>query len=389
MDRAEPAGERIYLDHNASTPLAPEVREAMRPLLELAYGNPSSGHWAGRPARQAVEQARARVALFLGADPREVVFTSGGTESNNAAILGSWFARDPARTTVVTSAVEHPATREPCRFLERLGARIAVLPVDGQGRVEAAALASQAGPDLALVTVMHANNEVGTIEPIAELAELARTAGAPLHTDAAQSAGKIPVDVDELGVDLLSLAGHKLYGPKGIGALYIRRGTPFEPFVRGAGHEEGRRSGTESALLAVGLGVACEVARVRMGQNLELRRLRDRLWEGLSVELGEAVVLLGHPELRLPNTLCVGFRGCTGTALLACCPRLAASTGAACHGGRGIELSDTLRAMGVPPEVGRGTVRLSLGRDTTRQEVDRAVTMLVEAWRGLTVEEEG
>jgi cysteine desulfurase len=371
----------IYLDHNASTPLASEVQEAMRPYLELAYGNPSSSHWAGRPARAAVEQARAQVATFLGSRPEEIVFTSGGTESNNAAILGTWFARERSGGRIVTSAVEHPATQEPCRFLERLGARLTVLPVDRTARVDPADLERELDRDVLLLTIMHANNEVGTIEPIAELAQLARQVGAVVHTDAAQSAGKIPVDVEQLDVDLLSLAGHKLYGPKGIGALYIRRGTPFEPFVHGAGHESGRRSGTESALLAVGLGMACELAREDMAVNVRIQVLRDRLWERLRGALGEAVVLQGHLELRLPNTLNVAFRGRRGGEVLAACPGLAASTGAACHGGD-TRLSDTLRAMGVDPEVGAGTVRLSLGRHTSEAEVNAAAELLIAACRG-------
>jgi cysteine desulfurase len=371
----------IYLDHNASTPLASEVQEAMRPYLELAYGNPSSSHWAGRPARAAVEQARAQVATFLGSRPEEIVFTSGGTESNNAAILGTWFARERSGGRIVTSAVEHPATQEPCRFLERLGARLTVLPVDRTARVDPADLERELDRDVLLLTIMHANNEVGTIEPIAELAQLARQVGAVVHTDAAQSAGKIPVDVEQLDVDLLSLAGHKLYGPKGIGGLYIRRGTPFEPFVHGAGHESGRRSGTESALLAVGLGMACELAREDMAVNVRIQVLRDRLWERLRGALGEAVVLQGHLELCLPNTLNVAFRGRRGGEVLAACPGLAASTGAACHGGD-TRLSDTLRAMGVDPEVGAGTVRLSLGRHTSEAEVNAAAELLIAACRG-------
>jgi cysteine desulfurase len=369
---------QIYLDHNASTPLAPEVREVMRPYLELAYGNPSSRHWAGRPARRAVEEARARVARFLGAAADEIVFTSGGTEANNAAILGSWFARAQPAGRIITSAVEHPATREPCRFLARLGAQLRVLPVDITGRVDPAELQRDMDGDTVLVTVMHANNEVGTIQPITELAALAHSLGAVMHTDAAQSAGKIPVDVHELDVDLLSLAGHKIYGPKGVGALYVRAGTPFEPLLRGAGHEQGRRSGTESALLAVGLGMACETAARVMSENIRILRLRDRLWQLLQAGLGDDVILQGHPQERLPNTLNVAFRGRTGAELLAKCPQLAASTGAACHSGS-TQLSDTLQAMGVSPEIGAGSVRLSLGRQTSEADIVQAARILVKA----------
>ncbi|MHB8079301.1 MAG: cysteine desulfurase family protein [Candidatus Krumholzibacteriia bacterium] len=341
--------EPIYLDHNASTPLCPAARAAMQPLLEGAFGNPSSDHWAGRPARAAVERARDEVAALLGAAPDEIVFTSGGSEGNNAALAGVWRARGRPGARVIISAVEHPAVVEPCRRLAAEGARVVTLPVDGQGRVDPSDLARELadrGTEVALVSIMHANNETGALQPVAELARRARAAGALFHTDAAQSCGKVPVGVDDLGVDLLSLAGHKLYGPKGIGALYVRRGTPWTPLILGAAHERGRRAGTESALLCAGLG--------------------------------SGVVLLGPVAERLPNTLCVGFRGLFGGDLLASCPELAASTGAACHAG-GRELSATLRAMGVAPEIGLGAVRLSLGRDNTAEEVARAAEMLSAA----------
>ena len=375
--------ERIYLDHNASTPLGEEVREAMLPFLEAAFGNPSSSHWAGRPAREAVEEAREQVAELLGASPAEIVFTSGGSESNNAAIKGSWYARPDGRDRIVTSAVEHPATMEPCRFLGREGARLDVLPVDGTGRVEPASLEPLLRADLLLLTVMHANNEVGSLQPVCRLAEMAHSVGALVHTDAAQSVGKIPVRVDELGVDMLSLAGHKLYAPKGIGALYVRAGTVLEPFIHGAGHEDGRRSGTESALLIVGLGAACAAAGRDLTAYGRVRELRDRLWLKLASVLGDGIVMQGHPTERLPNTLNVAFRGCRGDRILSRCPGLAASTGAACHGG-GVNLSDTLTAMAVVLEVGAGTVRLSLGKHTTAAEVDRAAALLVAACRDVT-----
>jgi len=380
--------ERIYLDHNASTPIAPAVREAMQPYLSEAFGNPSSGHWAGRPAREAVEAARAQVAEFLGAQPDEVVFTSGGSEANNAAIKGTWFAarstsRSGGRIRIVTTAIEHPATSEPCRFLADQGAEVQVLPVDETARVDPVFLGPFLDQDLLLLTVMHANNEVGTLQPVRELADLVHAAGGLVHTDAAQSGGKIPVQVEELGVDMLSLAGHKLQAPKGIGALYIRTGTRLEPLIHGAGHEDGRRSGTESALLAVGLGAACVAAGRKVAAAGTVSRLRDRLWELLQADLGERVVQQGHPFERLPNTLNVAFVGYLGAEILARCPDLAASTGAACHGG-GAELSDTLRAMKVPPEVGAGSVRLSLGTETTAAEIDRAAAWLVAACRQLT-----
>ncbi len=374
--------EQLYLDHNASTPIAPEVQEAMRPFLEEAFGNPSSGHWAGKPAREAVERARTQVAELLGARPPEIVFTSGGSESNNTAIKGTWFARPASRQRLITSAVEHPATMEPCRFLKHLGAGLDILPVDSHGRVVPSALLPLLGEDLLLLTVMHANNEVGTLQPVPELAQLAHKVGALVHTDAAQSVGKVPVDVRELGVDLLSLAGHKLYAPKGCGALYVRTGTALEPLVHGAGHEAGRRSGTESALLAVGLGAACALAAKNLTSYARVGYLRDRLWDRLHTALGEKVILQGHPATRLPNTLNVAFRNCRGDEILARCPELAASTGAACHGGS-TTLSATLQAMGVAPEVGVGTVRLSLGLHTQEEEVDAAASLLVAAWRAL------
>jgi cysteine desulfurase len=360
--------DRVYLDYNASTPLAPEVTARMRELLEAAFGNPSSSHWAGAPARQAVEHARRQVAGLLECDPSEVVFTSGGSESNNHAIKGVFLASRRPRPHVITTQIEHPAVIEPCRFLERHGARITWLPVDGAGRVDPDDLRRAITADTVLVSIMHANNEVGTIQPIEACSAIAREHGIPFHTDAAQSAGKIATAVDTLGVDLLSIAGHKLYAPKGIGALYVRRGTALEPLIHGAGHEGGRRAGTESPLLAAALGRACALAGDRTLQT-EVMALRDRLWNALRERLGDRVVLNGHPELRLPNTLNVSFIGESGADVLQRLPDVAASTGSACHAGR-VELSPVLAAMGVPPEVGLGAVRFSLGRWTTQAEID-------------------
>ncbi|HTP28413.1 MAG TPA: cysteine desulfurase family protein [Anaeromyxobacteraceae bacterium] len=265
---------RIYLDFNASTPLAPEVVEAMRPFLTEHFGNPSSHHWAGTPAKAALERARAQVAELLGCEPSEVIFTSGGTESNNHALKGVFFANRAQGDHIVTSAVEHPAVLQPLRFLETLGAKVTIVPVDRAGRVDPEDVRKAITPRTILVSVMHANNEVGTVQAIAEIATVTRTAGVLLHTDAAQSVGKIPTRVGELAVDLLSVAGHKLYAPKGIGVLFIRRGTRIEPFVHGAGHERGRRAGTENVLLAVGLGAACELATKWVGMPT-VRALRD------------------------------------------------------------------------------------------------------------------
>ena len=368
---------KIYLDFNASTPIAPEAVEAMRPFLTDHYGNPSSLHWAGVPAKDAVERARGQVAGTLGCDPTEVVFTSGGSEANNHAIKGIFLANRDRGEHIVTTAVEHPATIQPCRFLERsLGARVTILPVDRYGRVDPDDVRKAITPRTILITVMHANNEVGTIEPVPGIAKIAREAGIPFHTDAAQTVGKIGADVEELGVDLLSVAGHKVNAPKGIGALYIREGTKIEPFVHGAGHEGGRRAGTENVLLAVALGAACAAARQWVGLP-QVKRLRDRFWEGLREIFGDGVTLNGHPEERLPNTLNVNFVGHIGAEVLAALPGVAASTGSACHAGS-VTLSPVLAAMGVPPGEGMGAVRFSLGRTTTWEELEDVLRLLKE-----------
>ena len=365
---------KIYLDFNASTPICPEAVEAMRPFLTDHYGNPSSLHWAGTPAKDAVEKARGQVAGLLGCDPTEVVFTSGGSESNNHAIKGVFFAIRDRGDHIITTAVEHPATINPCRFLEKLGAKVTVLPVDRFGMVDPNDVWKAITPGTILITVMHANNEVGTIEPIPEITAIAREAGIPFHTDAAQTVGKISTDVEELGVDLLSVAGHKVYAPKGIGALYIREGTRVEPFVHGAGHEAGRRAGTENVLLAVALGAACEVARTWVGMP-QIKALRDRFWDGLREIFGEKVTLNGHPSDRLPNTVNVNFVGNVGAEVLAMLPGVAASTGSACHAGS-VTLSPVLSAMGVPPGEGMGAVRFSLGRATTGEEMEEILGVL-------------
>lgn len=367
----------IYLDYNGSTPIAPEVAAAMRPYLEGRYGNPSSLHWAGRDAHAALEEARLEIAALLGCQAEEVVFTSGGSEANNLALKGLFFRRLDGPAHLVASAVEHPAILEPCRFLQRLGAEVTLVPVDGTGLVDPDDVRKAIRRDTFLVSIMHANNEVGTIEPIAEIAEIAHARGVPLHTDAAQSVGKISTKVDELGVDLLSVAGHKAYAPKGIGALYVRRGIALEPLIHGAGHERGRRAGTESALLASALGKACALAESWVGMAA-IERLRDEFWEGLRAAFGERVVLNGHPTRRLPNTLNVSFVGCIGAEVLAQLPAIAASTGSACHAGE-VTLSPVLKAMGVAPEIGGGAIRFSLGRGTTREEIEAAVTAIRRA----------
>jgi cysteine desulfurase len=365
---------RIYLDHNASTPIDPAVAAAMRPLLEDHFGNPPSGHWAAAPAKAALERARVQIAALLGAESDEIVFTSGGSEANNLALKGVTCAMKDRGNHIITSAVEHPAVIGPCRFLARQGFAITILPVDRFGRIDPDDVARAITPRTILISLMHANNEVGTIQPIAEVGRIARAHGVLLHTDAAQSAGKIATDVNALGIDLLTIAGHKVYAPKGVGALYVRGKTPLEPLIHGGDHEGGRRAGTESALLAVGLGTACALAS-DLAPMQRVRALRDRFWQKLHEALGDQIVLNGHPEYRLPNTLNVSFVGQVGAEILARLDGVAASTGSACHTGR-VEPSPVLQAMRVAPEVGMGAIRFSLGRGSTSEEIDSVAARL-------------
>lgn len=370
---------RIYLDYNASTPISQSARLAMAPYLEEAYGNPSSLHWAGQPARAAVEKARAEVAALLGASVDEIIFTSGGSEANNLALKGVAFALREKGRHIITAAAEHPAILAPCAFLEKIGFEVTRVPVDGTCRVDPDAVARAMKPGTVLVSIMHANNEVGTINPIADIARVAHDQGAVVHTDAAQSVSKVKTNVDALGVDLLTIAGHKLGAPKGIGALYVRRGTPLEPLIHGAGHEQGRRAGTESALLAVALGAAaCDAADLAPMQQVKARR--DRLWGLLQAQFGNRIALNGHPEERLPNTANISFVGKVGADVLAALDGVAASTGSACHSGH-VELSPVLAAMQVPPEVGMGAIRFSLGRATTDAEIEAVAADLVRIMR--------
>jgi cysteine desulfurase len=364
----------IYLDYNASTPIAPEVAAAMRPLLDQHYGNPSSPHWAGAPAKDAIAKARAQVASLLGCSAAEIVFTSGGTEASNHAIKGAYFALRERGNHIITTQVEHPAVNQPCRFLERLGAQVTFLPVDGTGLVNPDDLRKAITPRTILVSVMHSNNEVGTIQPLAAIARICREHGVLLHTDAAQSVGKIPVNLAEL--DLLSVAGHKLYAPKGVGALYLRQGVTLEPFLHGAGHEAGRRAGTENVLLIVALGAACQLAATDLAaRRAQLTKFRDYFHAGLKALFGDSLHLNGHPTERLPNTLNVAFAGRIGSELLAALDGVAASTGSACHSGRP-ELSPVLRAMRVPESIGLGAVRFSLGRATSMEDLDNVLQLL-------------
>jgi cysteine desulfurase NifS/selenium donor protein len=372
----------IYLDYNATTPVDPAVAEAMRPYLLEHFGNPSSSHWYGIQTRKAVEKARAQVAALLLCDPDEIVFTSGGTESNNFAIRGSAFANFERGTHVVTSAIEHPAVMEVCKYLERHGIQVTYLPVDQFGLIDVAHVERAITPRTTLITIMHANNEVGTIQPISEIASLAKRNGIIMHTDAAQSAGKIPTRVDELRVDLLSIAGHKLHAPKGIGALFVRHGTCVEKLLHGADHEQNLRAGTENVLGVVGLGKACELALRDLEENMaHTRKMRDRLHNGLNREL-DGVRLNGHPEHRLPNTLSVGFANVEASTLLSEIEGVAASAGAACHSDS-VDISPVLAAMKVPAEYAMGTVRFSTGKTTTEADVDQALHFIVDAVRRL------
>lgn len=369
----------IYLDYNATTPVDPRVRAAVLPYLGDQFGNPSSSHAFGRSAGAAVERARRQVAELLGCAPEEVLFTGGGSESDNLAIQGVAFASRARGRHIITSAIEHPAVLNTCRYLaEQHGVDVTYVDADPDGRVDPAAVQRAIRPDTMLISIMHANNETGTLQPIEEIAERARAAGIPLHTDASQSVGKIPTRVADLGIDLLTIAGHKLYAPKGIGALYVRGGIELQPIIHGGGQERGLRAGTENVPYMAGLGEACEVAADLLHEEGKRERwLRDRL-HGILVEQLDGVHLNGHPDARLPNTLNLSFQGVIGSDLLDAVPELAFSTGSACHAGSASP-SPVLTQMGIRADVALGAVRLSLGRYTAEAEVDEAARHLVRA----------
>ena len=369
----------IYLDYNATTPHDPEVIEAMRPYFEEEFGNPSSSHYYGSKPKQAVIKAREQVASLLNCAPEEIIFTSGGTESNNFAIKGCAESFGHKGNHIITSQIEHPAVLEVCRFLGKNGFEVTYLPVDEFGLVNVADVKAAIRKKTVLISIMHANNEVGTIEPIAEIAQLAKQHDIIFHTDAAQSVGKLSVDVSKLGVDLLSIAGHKVYAPKGVGALYMRKGLSPAKLMHGAGQEMSKRPGTENVLEIVGLGMACEIARRDLEKNIKhMQAMRDRLFE--AIKKGCAPVKLnGHPQKRLPNTLSISFLNLEANRILdAIGSEVAASAGAACHSDT-VQISDVLKAMAVPPDWAKGTLRLTTGRMTTGEEIDRAARVICAA----------
>lgn len=373
-----PEGDKIiYLDHNATTPVDPRVFDAMLPYARERFGNPSSGYPLGRQAREGVDKARGEVASLIGCAAEEIVFTSGGSEANNAVLKGLIDFREPFKAHIITSAVEHPAVLNPALYLLEIGVQVTILPVDRYGLVDPGAVTQAIRPNTVLVSIMLANNETGTLQPVKEIAAEARARGIPVHTDAAQVVGKMPVDVDALGVDFLTIAGHKVYAPKGVGALYVREGRSLTPLIHGASQERGFRAGTENVILAVGLGEACRVAKERLDRDLAAARTcRDRL-QSLLFQGMEGLVLNGHPDKRLPNTLNVSIPGLRGDQVLEGLPGLMASTGAACHD-RSVKLSHVLAAMGVPPHIGMGALRFTTGRLNLPEQMDDAARRLID-----------
>lgn len=374
----------IYLDYNATTPLDPAVVDAMEPYLRDHFGNPSSDHVYGYRTRAAVQTAREQLAALLGAEPEEVVFTGGGSEANNLALKGVAGRLRDRGNHIMTSAIEHPSIAQPPRFLERQGYRVTTLPVDRDGRVDPAHVAAALTDQTILVSIMHANNEVGTLQPLRAITDVAHARGVLVHTDAAQTVGKLPVTLGDLGVDLLTVAGHKFYAPKGVGALIVRRGVSVEPLIHGAGHEGGRRAGTENVASLVGLGAAAALAARRTPEDRErVRTLRDSLQRAI-LERVPSAVLNGHPSERLPNTLNLGFPGLDAAALLAAVrDRVACSTGSACHAGQAAP-SSVLLAMGRDAGLAAAALRLSLGWATTEQHVREAAVAIADAVHDLT-----
>ncbi len=366
----------IYLDYNATTPIDKEVAREMKPYLYEHFGNPSSTYQPGIKTKNAIERARGQVASLLGCRPLEIVFTSGGTESNNYAIKGTSFKNQKKGNHVITTQIEHPAVLEVCKYLEQHGFKVSYLQVDRSGLVRISDVKKAITPKTILITIIHANNEVGTIQPIRQISKLAKENGIILHTDAAQSVGKIPIDINYLGVDLLSIAGHKLYAPKGIGALFVRKGLILENLIHGASQEQGKRAGTENVLEIVGLGKACEIAGLDLDKyNSHTKNMRDRLYDGL-IKTVKNIKLNGHPEKRLSNTLSLSFPGLDADKFLSEINKyIAISAGAACHSGE-VKVSHVLKAMNVPTRWAKGTLRFSTGKMTTKDEIDKSVEII-------------
>ena len=367
----------IYMDYAATTPTDKKVIEAMLPYFADVYGNPSSLHTFGQEAKAAVEEARAGIAARLGAAPAEIVFTSGGTESDNFAIKGVAYANRKKGDHIITSAIEHPAVLETCRFLQREGFSVTYLPVDGEGLVDPSSVADAITDKTILISIMHANNEIGTIQPLAEIGALARKRGVIFHTDAVQSFGQLPFTADELAVDLLSATAHKLYGPKGVGLLYIRRGTKIAPFIHGGGQERGRRSSTLNVPGIIGFGKAVELAGTSLAaEAARLTAMRDRFIRGL-VDRLNGIRLNGHPERRLPNNINISLKTVEGEGMILSLDMLgiACSTGSACSSSSG-EISHVLTAIGLPEEFSHGSLRLTLGRYTKENDIDTVLETL-------------
>jgi len=366
----------IYLDHNATTPIHPDARREMMHYLENEFGNPSSNYPLGESAKRGVETARKEVAALLGCKKENIIFTSGGTESNNMVLKGLVDFSMPEKHHIITSATEHPAILNPALFLMELGVKLTILPVDGSGRVDPDQVRKTILPETVLITIMLANNETGTLQPIKKISEIAQQHEIPFHTDAAQVVGKMPVDVSDPKLDFLTIAGHKLYGPKGVGVLYARDIDSLTPLIHGAGQESGKRAGTENVVLAAGLGSACRIAENRMVKDLEkMLLLRNHLEKRLFENI-DGLVLNGHPTERLPNTLNVSVPGLEGAKILAGLPEIMASTGAACHD-QSVTLSHVLSAMHVPLEIGMGAIRLSVGRSNTMEEIEKASEQII------------
>jgi len=370
---------RVYLDHNATTPTHPEVVKAILPYYKEVFGNASSVHQFGQQARKAIDEAREKIANFIGASPKEIVFTSGGTEANNLALKGVAYANERKGKHIITSSMEHHAVLNPCKYLEKKGFKVTYLPVDKYGLVDPEKVRRAVTKETILISIIHANNEVGTIEPVAEIGKIAKEIGIYFHTDAAQTVGKIPVNVNELNIDLLSLSGHKIYGPKGIGVLYIRKGTRIQPLIQGGHHEKNRRAGTENVPAIVGLGKAIEIAKATMEkESMRLTNLRNKLCSGIGEKI-DYVRLNGHPGRRLPNTLNMSFEFVEGESMILSLDLegIAVSTGSACTSGS-LEPSHVLKAMRVDPAVAQGSIRFSLGKDNTEEDIDYVLEVLPE-----------